>query len=225
MNNDDLIEEFLDHPDAQIMVNKVQSALNKEKKERLEYREWLKDDVKAEFINGEIVMHSPVKRGHLEVTENLFPLLTTFVNINNLGVVSAEKALIALTRNDYEPDICYWTTIQAKGFTGKTMVHPAPMLVVEILSKGTAKNDRGVKFKDYAAHGIKEYWIIDPIRHVVEQYILENKLSTEYILHKKIVESNDLLKSFVLSGFVIPLNAIFNKAAQLKALKSILSIS
>ena len=36
MNNDDLIEEFLEHPDAQIMVEKVQSVLNKEKEDDTE---------------------------------------------------------------------------------------------------------------------------------------------------------------------------------------------
>lgn len=223
MNNDDLVEEMLEHPNAQIMVNKVQTALNKEKKERLAYRKWLKDNVKAEFINGEIVMHSPVKRGHLIVSDNLHPLLTTFIAVNKLGVVSAEKALIALTRNDYEPDICYWTNEQAKGFNKKTMVHPAPMLVVEILSKGTAKNDRGIKFKDYASHGIKEYWIIDPVKELLEQYILKSKSSIEYTLFAKLSEGENILESFVLADFKIPLAAIFDKREQLKALRKILN--
>lgn len=221
MNNDDLVEEFMERPDAQIMVNKIQTALNKEKKLRKEFREWLKDEVKAEFINGEIIMHSPVKNGHLVVTDNLQGLLSPFVGLRKLGFVASEKALIGLTRNDYEPDICYWRSELAKEFDKETMVHPAPDFVVEILSKGTAKHDRGVKFKDYAAHDVKEYWIIDPLKEVVEQYILKNKKAKTYTLLNKFTEKEDLLESYVLKGFKIPLAAIFDKEEQLKALREI----
>lgn len=222
MNNEDLIEEFLDHPNAQTLVDKVQSALNKEKKQRLEYREWLKDDVKAEFINGEIVMHSPVKRGHLEVTENLFPLMRAYVAKYGLGTVSVEKALIGLTRNDYEPDICYWTKKQKKGFNKKTMVHPAPVLAIEILSKGTKSKDRGVKFEDYAAHNITEYWIIDSEKEIVEKYFLPNKKATEYSLEKKFDVSEEI-ESKALSGFTIPVKAIFDEITFFKTLTEIVN--
>jgi len=204
------------------MVNKVQNALNKEKKERLEYREWLKDDVKAEFINGEIVMHSPVKRGHLEVTENLFPLLRTYVVRHQLGVVSVEKALIGLTRNDYEPDICYWSKKQKQGFNKKTMVHPAPLLAVEILSKGTKKKDRGVKFQDYALNGILEYWIIDYEKEIVEQYFLAKNGASAYTLIGKHT-IDDKIESKAINGFYIPILAIFNEQIYLEELMRILS--
>ena len=220
MNYDDLIEEFLDHPDAQSLVNKVQSALNKEKKERKEFRAWLKDDIKAEFINGEIIMHSPVKRGHLEVTENLFPLLRTYVVLHQLGTVSVEKALIGLTRNDYEPDICYWTSEQNQEFNKKTMVHPAPLLAVEILSKGTRKKDRGIKFKDYALNGVSEYWIIDYEKETVEQYYLK-AAATDYNLIGKFTKDKNI-KSKVIKGFNIPVLAIFNEQKYLEVLTGIL---
>ncbi len=40
---------------------------------------------------------------------------------------------------------------------------PAPDLIVEVLSESTEANDRGIKFEDYAAHGVVEYWIVDPM--------------------------------------------------------------
>ena len=217
---DDLIEEMLDHPGAYEMVNRVNKALKIEKENRLKFREWLKDDVKAEFINGEIVMHSPVKRGHLKVTENLFPLLQMYVVYQELGVVSVEKALVETTRNDYEPDICYWTKEQAANFNDDTMAHPPPALVVEILSKGTQNKDRGVKFDDYAAHGIPEYWIIDPKKKIVEQYLL-NKEEKIYELFKKLTISKTLA-SKVLKGFKIPVKAIFDKKESLKTLRQLI---
>jgi len=222
MNNDDLIEEFLEHPDAQIMVEKVQSVLNKEKEDRKAFREWLKDDVKAEFINGEIVMHSPVKRGHLEVTENLFPLMRAYVAKYSLGTVSVEKALIGLTLNDYEPDICYWSSKQKQNFNKKTMVHPAPLLAVEILSKGTKKKDRGVKFQDYALNNITEYWIIDSDKEIVEKYHLANKNANEYTLVKKF-DISENIESKTIKNFIIPVKAIFDEVIFFKTLTKIVN--
>lgn len=89
-------------------------------------------------------MHSPVKRRHLRVSKLLFNLLQNFISLHDLGEVDTEKALVTLTRNDYEPDICFWRKEIADTFDD-TMQHPAPDLVVEILSKGTAKRDRGIK--------------------------------------------------------------------------------
>ena len=37
------------------------------------------------------------------------------------------------------------------------MIFPARDFVVEILSKSTAKKDKGIKHQDYAAHEIREY--------------------------------------------------------------------
>jgi len=39
---------------------------------------------------------------------------------------------------------------------------------VEILSPTTSRRDRGVKLELYERHGVREYWIADPVRHVVD---------------------------------------------------------
>ena len=53
-------------------------------------------------------------------------------------------------------------------------VHGAPDLVVEVLSPGTAKRDRGYKKNAYEAGGVPEYWIVEPSNRSVEVYLLEN---------------------------------------------------
>jgi len=62
----------------------------------------------VEFICGEIIVHSPVKKRHSELSGRLFHPLDLYVEKNNLGFIGHEKILIALTRNDYEPDSCYF---------------------------------------------------------------------------------------------------------------------
>ena len=212
-----LLEKLLQSPDIQLVIDQAKAVLWEEKKKRQEFYKWLKPDVKAEFINGEIIIHSPVKRRHLDASDNLNRLLSIFVDKQQLGICSTEKALISLTRNDYEPDICFWNNEKASVFNGDTMLHPAPDFIVEILSKGTAKRDRGVKFQDYAAHGIKEYWIVDAKKQLIEQYVLTDITAKEYELLKKYT-IEDTIESIAVTGFTIPIAAIFDKARNLEVL-------
>lgn len=52
-------------------------------------------------------------------------------------------------------------------------VHGAPDLVVEVLSPGTAKNDKTYKKDVYAQGGVREYWIVSPEEGMIEQYLLQ----------------------------------------------------
>ncbi len=47
----------------------------------------------------------------------------------------------------------------------------APDLIIEILSPSTHKQDRVAKFDIYEAHGVGEYWIVDPQEQLIEVYI------------------------------------------------------
>lgn len=217
----ELVDKLLDEPNVVFILEKVQTALANEAESRKAFYDWIKEDQKAEFINGEIIMHSPVKRNHLNVVGNLFTLLRVYVISRDLGQVDSEKALISLTRNDYEPDICFWGKEKAKFFHENQMQHPAPDLIVEVLSKGTVDRDRGIKFKDYAAHGVGEYWIVDPLKETVEKYILDIE-TMEYdepvFIHpKQVIDSN------VVDGFVIPVRAIFDQNTNMEVLSGMMS--
>ncbi len=203
------VEKILERPDAKLLMDKVNYFLSAEYQKRMAFREWLDEDKKAEFINGEVIMHSPVKRKHWSSSSHLTFLLEFYVRLNDLGEIAVEKALIELTRNDYEPDICFWLKEKTKGFSNDQMIFPAPDFVVEILSRSTAKNDRTIKHQDYAAHGIREYWIIDPNRQLIDQFILIGN-DTEYMPAKTHLISQDI-KSFMIEGFEIPVAAVFDE--------------
>ncbi|RIV18797.1 Uma2 family endonuclease [Fibrisoma montanum] len=215
------VADLLEAPDAKLVIERAQAILADEAQRRREFREWLRDDVKAEFINGEVIMHSPVKRRHLDATKYLQNLLLNFVMLHDLGAVDSEKALIGLTRNDYEPDICFWNSETAASFDDEQMEHPAPDLIVEVLSKSTVGRDRGVKFEDYAAHGVGEYWIIDPVRKSVEQYKLDE--STMAFASEAVLYVDDTLEAVTVPGFRIPVRAIFDKKANMETLQALMA--
>ncbi|MBC7572377.1 MAG: Uma2 family endonuclease [Spirosoma sp.] len=215
------VADLLEAPDAKLVIERVQAILANESERRRAFREWLRDDVKAEFINGEVIMHSPVKRRHLDATQNLLMLLRVHVHLHKLGAVDSEKALVGMTRNDYEPDICYWNADTAASFQDDQMEHPAPDLIVEILSKSTTGRDRGVKFEDYAAHGVLEYWIIDPVRKSLEQYELDD--ATMAFASVATLYVGDTLTALTVPGFVIPVGAIFEKTANMETLRLLMN--
>lgn len=212
------VEQTLEMPDAALFVRKVQSALEAEAAKRRHFYEIVEENKKMEFINGEIIFHSPVRIEHNSATTSLCNLLKTFVIKHKLGFVGVEKILISLTRNDYEPDVCFFGKEKSRQFKRRQMQFPAPDFVVEVLSDSTAKYDRETKFQDYAAHGVAEYWIIDAERETIEQFVLQNE---RYELQLKAREGH--IESQVLTGFKIPIRAVFDEDANLETLQQILS--
>lgn len=74
-----------------------------------------------------------------------------------------------------------------------------------------------MKFDDYAAHGVQEYWIIDPDQEIVEQYFLEGDT---YRLAFKV--ASGVLTSRVVDGFSVPVRAIFEPTLNLAVLRELL---
>ena len=212
------LQQLLEMPQAAILSRQLVAALDNEQAERQRFYEIVEENQKMEFINGEIVFHSPVKKEHNSAMLDLAQIINIYTKKYELGYVGVEKILISLTRNDYEPDICFFGKAKAENLKPKQMRFPAPDLAVEVLSPSTEKHDRETKFQDYAAHGVGEYWIIDADREIVEQYFLQNE---RYELLLK--ASNGTIKSVVLPEFEIPVRAIFDAQTNLEVLGKILA--
>ena len=203
-DQDTLVEALHASPDALLIIERIQCAIREEASKRHEYYDLIHEDHKAEFINGEIVFHSPVRKAHWHVSTRLLTRLNVHVEEHNLGIVGSEKVMITLSRNDYEPDICFFRKEVADQFTDEQLRFPAPDFIVEILSESTEDRDRGVKMRDYAAHGIPEYWIVDPMQRTVEQYQINEHT---YYLHQKVAEGH--LTAFTIAGFSVDINSLF----------------
>lgn len=53
-------------------------------------------------------------------------------------------------------------------------IEGVPDLLVEVLSPGTARRDRGEKLKLYAESGVPEYWILDAAERQIEFLVNRN---------------------------------------------------
>lgn len=211
-----LLEKVLERPDAFRLMEKMHTALTQEQTLRQHFYEIVEENRKMEFINGEIIFHSPVKKRHNSATLYLAMIFEMYADVHDLGYIGVEKIMISLTRNDYEPDICFFREEVAATFADDQMQFPAPDFVVEVLSPSTEKNDRETKLIDYAAHGIEEYWIVDPDKRTVEQYILEGEF---YELAFKATDGT--LHCRVLAGLSFPVAAIFDRKINRQVVRSL----
>ncbi len=213
-----VLEPLLQSPCLPEYVDSLARVLSLERQRREQFYDELTEDGKFEFINGKVIMHSPAKWKHIDVTMRLSQLLSVFVQERELGVVCVEKALCVFPRNDYEPDICFFSRVKAQKLTDDTLKFPVPDFIVEVLSETAEGNDRGLKFEDYAAHGVKEYWIVDPKKETVEKHLLK---AGRYSPAKPVASGE--IKSEVIAGFAVPVRAIFDAKANRAALRKLLA--
>ena len=216
---DTLLEALIESPLLPRQVERLNQVLAEERPRRERFYEEMTEDGKWEFINGKIIMHSPAKMRHIEASDFLLRLLGTYVDRHGLGWVAHEKLLVSLTRNDYEPDVSFFRQEVAETFTPDQMRFPAPDFIAEVLSPSTTRDDRGIKFRDYAAHGVSEYWLVDPGAQTVEQY----RLQGEDYQHVGLWKGDDSIPCSAIDGFRIPARALFEREANLAAIMALIA--
>ncbi|MGH7959767.1 MAG: Uma2 family endonuclease, partial [Opitutaceae bacterium] len=212
---------LLDSPQLPRIIAELSEVLTAERQRREKFYDEVTEDRKIEFIHGQVIMHSPARHSHIQASDNLLMLLKTFVSLHDLGEVHHEKCLVVFPRNDYEPDLCYFSKAKAAAFTAALMKFPPPDFVVEVLSPTTEGNDRGVKFEDYAAGGVTEYWLVDPDARRVEKHLNRGGEFGP----AEIAQSGAEIASAAVLGVRIPVDAIFDRAANLAALRRLHSAS
>lgn len=128
---------------------------------------------REEIINGEVVMLAAPYSNHNRVAGNIYHMFRSFLRGRRCEPFGdGEGVYFEDGKEEYQPDcmvVCDPDKVQPDG------IHGAPDLVVEILSPGTARYDRGHKMRVYEKHGVREYWIVNPADLSVEQYTLEQE--------------------------------------------------
>lgn len=182
--------------------------------------------IKTELIDGKIFMMSPRPRvEHATVCTNIASEFRSYLKGKTCRAFCDGVDVFLDENNRFVPDtmiVCNPDIIKHDG------IHGAPDLVVEVLYKTTAKNDRSKKKYTYAKYGVKEYWIVDVWSKSVEVYynqdswfILDNiyyYLTDEEIAENnnmsdndidKIKEYTDFIKVSICDNLIVKLKDIF----------------
>lgn len=155
----------------------------------------LEEDVKAELIDGVMIVHSPEKIPHEGVFGFLFTLMNLFAYATHAGRVFGSMATVHLAEcRKVKPDIAFVSHERSFTIT-RDAIEGAPDIVVEVISESTRRYDFGEKRKVYEQAGVPEIWLLDFER---QQFIVRHKVGRTYHSETK---KQGVIRSKVLEGF------------------------
>lgn len=160
-----------------------------------EFLAWRDEDIKAEWVEGEVIIMSPASAKHVRLAGFISQIMGTFARQRRLGEVLGPELQIHLAqaRRWRVPDLLF-VAAERLEMIKVTHVEGAPDLIVEIVSPDSQARDWREKYLEYEAAGVREYWIIDPMSERVEAYGLNPEMKYELIpvtaeaLHSTVVE-------------------------------------
>ena len=163
------------------------------------------DGNRYELIEGELFGSCAPSLGHQRILINLEFLFKRYLLANPIGEAFPGPAVILSNFSGVIPDFIYLSNGSLKRIATGDRITGAPDLVIEILSSETEnqRRDRHSKRQLYGRHGVKEYWIIDPERLVIEIY------STARFKLVKTLGIDDEVTSPLLPGFHCSVKDIF----------------
>lgn len=158
-----------------------------------------------EFKNGCLEFLPMPDLSHQCITRFLFRLLDAFVQAHQLGeTFFAPLRTRTIQHFIREPDVVFARPGRIRKKSGPLLKAD---LVMEVVSEGAENRKRDLveKRREYAAAGIREYWIIDPEQRSITVLSLHNG---KYRVHGKF-GPGDVATSALLAGFEIDVTGCF----------------
>ncbi|WP_424100278.1 Uma2 family endonuclease [Moorena producens] len=174
-------------------------------------------DRRYELVNGELIAMSQPKGQHGAITEFLNDQFRAEIQNQGLAWVS-KQGFIAIEsprggRWDTAriPDVTVATLEQWQGMLDREAIirlnESPPFLVVEVVSESTRTTDYRSKRVEYNLLGIREYWIVDPLKKQVVVLQLVDDLYEETV-----VVGDELIESTIFPGLQLSAQQVLNGA-------------
>ncbi len=147
----------------------------------------LPEGSRAELIDGIMYDMAPPSGTHQKISADLLTDIVNYIRLKQ-GECQAFHAPFPVFLNDddlnyVEPDI---TVICDKGKIDEKGCHGAPNFIIEIVSPSSVKMDYMIKLFKYRNSGVREYWIVDPLKKMVRTYLFEENETQDYSFAEKI---------------------------------------
>lgn len=134
----------------------------------------LPEGQRAELIDGVIYDMAPPSYVHQKLISAFTVIFSNHIKFKggSCDVIPAPFAVNLNADNEVyvEPDlsiICDKTKISDRGCQG------APDLIIEIVSPSSRRMDYNIKNAKYAEAGVREYWIVDPVKSRTTVYFYQ----------------------------------------------------
>jgi Uma2 family endonuclease len=171
------------------------------------------DQLRHELIDGEHFVSPSPNTGHQTISKRLFVALTSHVERHQDGEVLYAPFDVKLSLfTVLVPDLVYFTAERFARVVNEKHATAAPDLVVEILSPGTRRRDKGRKRAVYDREGVSEYWIVDPEARsitVLRRPGADAGLTDVTVLT---LAKGETIESPLFPGLQIPLREVFRLA-------------
>ena len=126
------------------------------------------EDERYELLDGDLIMVAAPNLKHQRVSAALHALLHHFIRDRALGTLLYAPCDVVLSDTDVvQPDLLFVSREREHLLSDGEKVRGAADLVIEILSPSSVETDRGAKRDLYGAHGVAEYWLVDPMAETV----------------------------------------------------------
>ncbi len=122
------------------------------------------EDLKAEYLDGVMIVHSPAYVRHEERRVFLLTLLRFYTEAYGVGDVVGGNALFRTGPWQFAPDV---VVVGREARVTAKRVEGVPLLMIEILSESTRDYDLGEKRNAYREIGVSEIWWVDPEKRAV----------------------------------------------------------
>ena len=149
----------------------------------------LPEGERAELLEGELYMMAPPSTGHQRLVHFFDKKIGNYIDAHH-GTCEVFPAPFGVFLKDdkgndayVEPDIsvvCDPDKLDNKG------CHGAPDWVIEIVSPSSKRMDYLRKMNLYLMAGVREYWIVDPVKKLVMVYDFENEDTEQYTFQDSI---------------------------------------
>lgn len=128
------------------------------------------EDLKVEYIEDRIYIHSPASLNHEDIFLLIAKELKDYVDKNKLGrVIGSRFPIMTKEGKRVEPDLLFLSNNSiSKGELTSTLFTGSPSLVIEIIPPGYREHDTITKRETYRKLNVEEYWIIDPEKKSLE---------------------------------------------------------
>lgn len=170
-----------------------------------DYREMPEGPPYFQLIEGKLYMSPSPEFYHQSIAGNIYFLLREHLQRHPAGkavIVPSDVQLDFV--NVHQPDV-YFVSNERLGIIQKQGPVGAPDLVVEVLSRGTARLDRGPKLRVYARSGVRELWLVDKEKKQVAVYRFEKSIEEPVVA----LSGKQKLTTPLLPGLIMSLPKVF----------------
>lgn len=169
-------------------------------------------DVKAEVIDGEVIVVAPTYQAHGVVGGLIVFYLNAFVRPRNLGLVMQDSVAYRLEgpesglKNVRVPDVSYvaWERVPEDAGDFQLMPDYAPDLAVEVLSPSDRYLDVIGKVRYFLEKGSQQVWLVNPMQQEVQVFTPDNINGVTLFVDATLAGGE------LLPGLELPVAAIFD---------------